>query len=71
MVVFENSLQTALDSPGLQLNPRCWAGAQPIVQATGDSEADVGPKDVMTCANASDGALSPTTSTARGKSSRH
>ena len=30
-----------------------------IVQATGDSEADVGPKDVMTCANASDGAFIP------------
>jgi hypothetical protein len=29
------------------------------VQATGDGEADVGPADVMTCANASDGPFIP------------
>ena len=30
-----------------------------IVEATGDSEADFGPKDVVTCATASDGAFIP------------
>ena len=60
---FENEgLQTALDLAE-------WLAAQSevlgrpvqpiIVQATGDSEADVGPRDVMTCANASDGAFIP------------
>lgn len=60
---FENEgLQTALDLAE-------WLAAQSetlgrsvqpiIVQATGDSEANVGPKDVMTCANASDGAFIP------------
>jgi hypothetical protein len=60
---FENEgLQTALELAE-------WLAAQSetlgrsvqpiIVQATGDSEADVGPKDVMTCANASDGAFIP------------
>jgi hypothetical protein len=60
---FENEgLQTALDLAE-------WLAAQSgtlgrpvhpiIVQATGDSETDVGPRDVMTCANASDGAFIP------------
>jgi hypothetical protein len=60
---FENEgLQTALDLAE-------WLAAQSetlgrpvrpiIVQATGDSEADVGPEDVMTCTNASDGAFIP------------
>jgi hypothetical protein len=60
---FENEgLQTALDLAG-------WLAAQSatlrravepiIVQATGDGEPDVGPKDVMSCGNASDGPFIP------------
>jgi hypothetical protein len=60
---FENEgLQTALDLAE-------WLAAQSktlgrpvepiIVQATGDGEADVGPGDVMTCGNASDGPFIP------------
>jgi hypothetical protein len=59
---FENKgLQTALDlaewlapqsTPGREVKPI-------IVEATGDGEADVGRKDVMTCANASDGPFIP------------
>jgi hypothetical protein len=60
---FENEgLQTALDLAE-------WLAAQSetlgrpvqpiIVQVTGDSEADVSVKDVMTCANTSDGAFIP------------
>lgn len=61
---FENEgLQTALElaewlaaqsSPGRPVQPI-------IVQATGDGEADVGPADVMTCNNASDGPFIPDT----------
>jgi hypothetical protein len=60
---FENEgLQTALDLAEW-LTAQAVALGRPvqpiIVQATGDSEADVGPKDVMTCTNASDGAFIP------------
>jgi hypothetical protein len=60
---FENEgLQTALDLAewlAAQSEPLGRAVQPIIVQATGDSEADVGPTDVMTCANASDGAFIP------------
>ena len=60
---FENEgLQTALDLAEWLRDQSETLGrdVQPIiVQATGDSEADVGPRDVMTCANASDGAFIP------------
>ena len=60
---FENEgLQTALDLAEWLRDQSETLGrdVQPIiVQATGDSEADVGPGDVMTCANASDGAFIP------------
>jgi hypothetical protein len=58
---FENEgLQTALDLAEWLTAQSQTLGrpVQPIiVQTTGDSEADVGPRDVMTCANASDGAF--------------
>jgi hypothetical protein len=60
---FENEgLQTALDIAEWLVAQSETLGrpVQPIiVQATGDGEADVGPRDVMTCANASDGAFIP------------
>jgi len=60
---FENEgLQTALDLAEWLADQSKTLGrpVQPIiVQATGDGEADVGPADVMTCANASDGAFIP------------
>src|SRR4029077_7661734 len=41
--------------------PLLWVGpySQLSCRATGDGEADVGPADVMTCANASDGPFIP------------
>jgi hypothetical protein len=60
---FENEgLQTALDLAEWLADQSKTLGrpVQPIiVQATGDGEADVGSTDVMTCANASDGAFVP------------
>jgi hypothetical protein len=59
---FENEgLQTAIDlAEWLEAQSTPSRRVQPIiVQATGDGEADVGPADVMTCANASDGAFIP------------
>jgi len=60
---FENEgLQTALDLAEWLVAQSTTLGrpVHPIiVQATGDGEADVGPTDVMTCANASDGAFIP------------
>ena len=60
---FENEgLQTALDLAEWLAAQSATLGrsVQPIiVQATGDGEADVGPADVMTCANASDGPFIP------------
>jgi hypothetical protein len=60
---FENEgLQTALDLAEWLVAQSRTLGrpVQPIiVQATGDGEADVDRTDVMTCANASDGAFIP------------
>jgi hypothetical protein len=59
---FENEgLQTALDlAEWLASQSPGGRRVQPIiVQATGDGESDVGPIDVMTCANASDGPFIP------------
>jgi hypothetical protein len=60
---FENEgLQTALDLAGWLAARSATLGraVEPIiVQATGDGEPDVGPKDVMTCGNASDGPFIP------------
>jgi hypothetical protein len=60
---FENEgLQTALELAEWLADQSKTTGrsVQPIiVQATGDGEADVSASDVMTCANASDGAFVP------------
>jgi hypothetical protein len=60
---FENEgLQTALDLAEWLSAQSTTLGrpVQPIIiQATGDGEADVGPADVMTCDQASDGAFIP------------
>ena len=59
---FENEgLQTALElAEWLTAHPPPGRSVQPIiVQATGDGEASVAAANVMTCANASDGAFIP------------